>query len=74
MMISGTSPDNALVEAIEYSDHPFYVGVQYHPEFKSRPNHPHPLFTGLINASLDSKTINKKEEEEAISVFENALS
>ena len=74
MMISGTSPDNALVEAIEYSDHPFYVGVQYHPEFKSRPNHPHPLFTGLINASLDSKNHKQKEEEEAISVFENALS
>ena len=60
MKISGTSPDNALVEAIEYEDHPFYVGVQYHPEFKSRPNHPHPLFTGLISASLDAK--NKKEE------------
>lgn len=61
MKISGTSPDNALVEAIEYEDHPFYVGVQYHPEFKSRPNHPHPLFTGLIGASLDAK--NRKQSD-----------
>lgn len=44
MVIAGTSPDNTLVEAIEYPYHPFYVGVQYHPEFKSRPNRPHPLF------------------------------
>lgn len=61
MKISGTSPDNALVEAIEYEDHPFYVGVQYHPEFKSRPNHPHPLFTGLIGESLDAK--NRKQSD-----------
>lgn len=54
MSISGTSPDNTLVEAIEYKDHPFYVGVQYHPEFKSRPNKPHPLFSGLIQASLEN--------------------
>lgn len=55
MVISGTSPDNGLVEAIEYSDHPFYIGVQYHPEFKSRPNRPHPLFSGLVKASLDNR-------------------
>lgn len=52
MLIAGTSPDNGLVEAIEYKDHPFYIGVQYHPEFKSRPNRAHPLFAGLIEASL----------------------
>lgn len=55
MLISGTSPDKQLVEAIEYTNHPFYVGVQYHPEFKSRPNRPHPLFIGLIASSLKNK-------------------
>ena len=55
MMIVGTSPDKQLVEAIEYKNHPFYIGVQYHPEFKSRPNRPHPLFVGLIKASLENK-------------------
>ncbi len=59
MTISGTSPDNNLVEAIEYQNHPFYVGVQYHPEFLSRPNRPHPLFSGLIKASLDEKESGK---------------
>lgn len=52
MILSGTSPDNHLVEAIEYSANPFYVGVQFHPEFKSRPERPHPCFLGLIKASL----------------------
>ena len=47
----GTSPDNELVEIIELSEHPYYVGCQFHPEFKSRPNRPHPLFVGFIKAS-----------------------
>lgn len=55
MMIVGTSPDKQLVEAIEYKNHPFYIGVQYHPEFKSRPNRPHPLFVGLVKASLENR-------------------
>lgn len=55
MMIVGTSPDKQLVEAIEYNNHPFYIGVQYHPEFKSRPNRPHPLFVGLVKASLENR-------------------
>ena len=59
MMIVGTSPDKQLVEAIEYKNHPFYIGVQYHPEFKSRPNRPHPLFVGLIKASLENKESHK---------------
>ena len=49
---SGTSPDNRLVEFIELSGHPFWVGTQAHPEFKSRPDRAHPLFRGLIAASL----------------------
>ena len=52
LTLSGLSPDGRLVEAVELSDRPFYVGVQYHPEFKSRPNHPHPLFLGLLRAAL----------------------
>ena len=44
-----------LVEAIEAKDHPFFVGVQYHPEFKSRPNRPHPIFEGFIQASLQNQ-------------------
>ena len=53
LVISGTSPDGRLVETVELLDHPFYVGVQYHPEFKSRPNRAHPLFLGLVGAALD---------------------
>lgn len=48
LVLSGTSPDGRLVETVELSDRPFYVGVQYHPEFKSRPNRPHPLFRGFV--------------------------
>ena len=51
LIISGTSPDGRIVETIELPDHPFFIGVQYHPEFKSRPNRAHPLFYGLINAA-----------------------
>ncbi|MCI8285715.1 MAG: CTP synthase [Firmicutes bacterium] len=53
MVFSGLSPDERLVEAIELPDKKFFVGVQYHPEFKSRPNHAHPLFRELIKAALD---------------------
>ncbi|MXI86859.1 CTP synthase [Sphaerochaeta halotolerans] len=56
LVICGTSPDETLVEAVEISSHPFFIGVQYHPEFKSRPNRPHPLFSGFIAASLAHKS------------------
>ena len=52
LTFSGTSPDGRLVETAELSDRPFHVGVQYHPEFKSRPNKPHPLFVSFVRASL----------------------
>ena len=52
LTLCGVSPDGRLVEAVELSEQPFFVGVQYHPEFKSRPTHPHPLFLGLISASM----------------------
>ncbi|MBQ6312291.1 MAG: CTP synthase [Lachnospiraceae bacterium] len=55
LVLSGMSPDGRLVETVELTDHPFYVGVQYHPEFKSRPNKPHPLFKGLVEAALKKK-------------------
>ena len=55
LTLSGLSPDGRLVETVELSDRPFYVGVQFHPEFKSRPNKPHPLFEGFIGASLESR-------------------
>ncbi len=51
MTISGTSPDEKLVEIVEIANHPWFVGVQYHPEFKSKPINPHPLFAGFIKAS-----------------------
>ncbi len=52
LLISGTSPDGYIVETVEIPGHPFYIGVQYHPEFKSRPTKAHPLFMGLVRASL----------------------
>lgn len=64
MTIAGTSPDNYLVEAIEYTDHPFYIGVQYHPEFKSRPTRVHPLFDGLIQAAVKNARMKSEEQEQ----------
>lgn len=52
LVIAGTSPDGLLVEIIEIKDHPFFVGTQFHPEFKSRPTRPHPLFTAFIKACM----------------------
>ena len=52
LILSGTSPDERLVEIVEVKDHPWFVAVQFHPEFKSRPNKPHPLFRDFIKASL----------------------
>lgn len=52
IVFSGVSPDNRLVETVEYSKNNFFVGVQYHPEFKSRPNKPHPVFKGFIKAAM----------------------
>ena len=55
LTLSGTSPDGRLVEAVELEDHPFFLGVQFHPEFKSRPNRPHPIFHGFVSAALAGK-------------------
>ena len=53
MTIAGTSPDGHIVEMIEVREHPFFEGTQGHPEFKSRPNHAHPLFRGFVKAAVD---------------------
>jgi CTP synthase len=60
MVISGTSPSGELVEIVELNDHPWFLGCQFHPEFKSRPMTPHPLFRDFIKASLkNSQNRNK---------------
>lgn len=59
LTLSGLSPDGRLVETVELSERDFHIGVQYHPEFKSRPNRPHPLFKGFVAAAL-KRSIDKK--------------
>ena len=51
-MVSGLAPDGVLPETVEREDHPWFIGVQYHPELKSRPFAPHPLFAGFIEAAV----------------------
>ncbi len=60
LTLSGTSPDGRLVETVELTERDFHVGVQYHPEFKSRPNKPHPLFKGFVGAALERAKGEKK--------------
>ena len=55
MVFSGTSPDGRLVEIAELKHHPFFIGSQFHPEFKSRPLRPHPLFYGFVGACADTR-------------------
>ena len=55
LSISGTSPDDFLVEIVEFKDHPWFLGCQFHPEFKSRPNNPHPLFVSFVDAAFKNK-------------------
>ena len=52
MRFSGVSPDGNLVEIIEIPEHPYFLGCQFHPELKSRPTHPHPLFASFVGAAL----------------------
>ena len=61
LTIGGMSPDGLLVETVELTDRPFHVGVQFHPEFKSRPNKPHPLFNGFIGAALQKSLKERKQ-------------
>lgn len=57
LVVSGTSPDGSLVEIIELREHPWFVGVQFHPEYKSKPLQPHPLFVGFIAAAVKRNTL-----------------
>lgn len=69
LVFSGTSPDNNLVEAVELPEHPFFMGVQFHPEFQSRPNRPGPCFKGFIAAALaHQQTHPQPPRKEAISI------
>jgi CTP synthase len=69
LLFSGTSPDNSLAEIIELQDHPWFIGVQFHPEFQSTPKTPHPLFTSFVAAALSAKerssSLTKKVEKKA---------
>ena len=53
--LAGLSPSGNLVEIVELPEHPWFVGVQFHPEFKSRPNRPHPLFYGFVKAAVEKQ-------------------
>ena len=55
LIVSAYDETGKIINAIELQDHPFWIGVQYHPEFKSRPGNPHPLYMGLIRAAIDYK-------------------
>ena len=61
MTLSGLSPDGRIVEMIELKEHPFFIGTQAHPELKSRPNRPHPLFRGFVEAALHRHEVNEAE-------------
>jgi CTP synthase len=61
LIVSGTNPECDLVEIVEVKNHPWYVGVQFHPEFQSKPNKAHPLFAAFIEASLTHRLANLKE-------------
>ncbi|MFN9859497.1 MAG: glutamine amidotransferase-related protein, partial [Pseudanabaena sp.] len=67
-VISGTSPDGRLVEAIELPSHPYFIATQFHPEFQSRPSNPHPLFQGLIKAVLDLQKQHVATNSESIHI------
>ena len=62
MIISGTSPDGTLVEIVEMKDHPYFIACQFHPEFLSRPGKPHPLFSGLVKAVIQSEVKNLQSD------------
>jgi CTP synthase len=66
LIISGLSPDRRLVEMIELKDHPYFVGCQFHPEFKSRPTAPHPLFQRFIRGVLDAQRTSRRSSSSQI--------
>ena len=74
LLISGTSPDGRLVEMIELGDHPYFVGCQFHPEFKSRPQSPHPLFSSFVAAVLNLKRTASSQEAQPTGEGAEAIS
>lgn len=66
MVLAGISPDGRIVEMVEIKDHPYFIATQAHPEFKSRPDVPHPLFKGLVNAALRYKIEKKEKTHESL--------
>jgi len=70
MIFSGESPDGRLVEIAEFADHPFMVGSQFHPEFLSRPNRPHPLFKGFIEAAA---RLSREKQDDSQRIAEQSL-
>ncbi len=67
LVLAGISPDDRLVEIIELPGHPFFIGSQFHPEFKSRPDNPHPLFDRFMAAALKRRRSTRTEETVASS-------
>ena len=65
LVVSGKSPDGKFVEMVELPGHPWYLGCQFHPEYKSRPTDPHPLFVSYIRAALDEKLRRAEHPERA---------
>ena len=65
LIVSGMSPDGKFVEMVELADHPWYLGCQFHPEYKSRPTEPHPLFVSYIRAALEEKRRRREHPERA---------
>jgi CTP synthase len=66
MRFAGTSPDGGLVEIVEIPDHPWFVAVQFHPEFKSKPLHAHPLFAGFVEAAIQRHARRTDSEQSAV--------
>src|SRR5207248_3194191 len=66
LQITGATPDGTYVEIVELSDHPYFLGCQFHPEFKSKPLEPHPLFSSFVKSSYESgraRRVRKRAEE-----------
>ena len=74
LRISGTTPDSTYVEIVELPDHPFFLGCQFHPEFKSKPLEPHPLFREFIIASYKNRQVRLASEAGEVSTMANAVS
>jgi CTP synthase len=69
LRLSGTTPDSTYVEIVEIPGHPFFFGCQFHPEFKSKPLEPHPIFSAFITASYKNRVESKLRQNEASKAF-----